>query len=73
MKQSEVIIGQTYYTRIGEELAAVEVVAMIPGNPNSRWSDEKRTTYTVKRVGENVCLPKRRTAAALRKENKTFF
>ena len=64
MKQKDVVIGETYLTRIGEELARVVVVSIHADRPYMR--EKVRTTFTVRREGETVHLPKRRTAAALR-------
>lgn len=70
MKQADVVVGNTYLTYIGQELSEVVVVAKIEGNPDSRWRDEKRTSFRVRRVGEDKPLPKRRSAAALRETGK---
>lgn len=66
MKAKDVVIGATVKTYIGEELAEVVVVCeRAPiGYP---WDKRKRPMeYLVRRVGEERCLPKPRTAAALR-------
>jgi hypothetical protein len=66
MKQAEVEIGGTYYTRIGEELAPVVVVY--------KTTDYKgKTVFAVQRVEDDRILPKHRTAAALRKEKVKFW
>lgn len=66
MKQEDVKVGGIYTTKIGEELARVEVVHV--EMPTS-WSP--RTRYAVRRIFRDgsigPVLPKRRTAAALRK------
>ena len=65
MKQANVRVGMVVTTRIGAERCDVVVVAEVPGDPNAYWKDEKRTSFRVRRVGETVNLPKRRSAAAL--------
>lgn len=64
MKQADVKIGSTYDTVIGAERCRVVVVSEIPGD-NSRWRATK-TRYRVRRENEVACLPKLRSAAALR-------
>lgn len=73
MKTKDVVVGNTYYTYIAGELAAVVVSAMVEGDPDSNWSSNKRTRFRVRREGENSPLPKLRTAAALREKNQTYF
>ncbi len=70
MKQKDVVIGMVVNTRIGEERCNVIVMSVVPGNPDSRWSDEKRTSFRVRRVGADKDLPKRRSAAALEQNTK---
>ena len=65
MKQENVRIGGVYETKIGGEVARVEVVhAEMPTD----WSP--RTRFAVRRIFRDgtigPVLPKRRTAAALR-------
>ena len=64
MKQANVKVGHTYFTYIGTELCPVEVLGKI--TEIGGWNARKKTTFRVRRVGENKPLPKRRTAAALR-------
>lgn len=73
MKTADIKIGAHYLTYIGQELSEVVVVAKIEGNPDSRWRDEKRTSFRVRRVGEDKPLPKKRSAAALRETGKDAY
>lgn len=59
MKQADVKVGETYWTKIGEQLAKVVVVG-------TRVDLKGRTRFTVRRLSEGRYLPKSRTAAALR-------
>jgi hypothetical protein len=61
MKQSEVKMGETYRTYIGQFLCRVVVVGK---HDADRFN--KRTRFVVRRVGETRDLPKARTAASLR-------
>lgn len=60
MKLKDVVIGETYLTRIGERLARVIVV----GTREDTFSG--RTRFLVRRVGEDRVLPKSRAPSALR-------
>jgi hypothetical protein len=60
MKQSDIVIGGEYETRIGESLVRVRVV----GTTETYWG--KRSAFRVRRVDTGRDLPKPRTAAALR-------
>ncbi len=76
MKQSEVVIGETYYTNIGAELAAVKVVALVEGSRDPWNGKVKRDQFRIHRVKAQGANPDRtmlRSAAALRKENVKFF
>lgn len=70
MKTKDVKIGSTYLCYIAQVLCRVVVVSVHGGNPDSRWSDERRTSFYVRREGEDKLLPKRRSAAALREAPK---
>lgn len=71
MKQKDIKVGGTYYTYIGETLAAVVVVREVS---DVHWLNKKRTTrYQVARVGETAWLPKLRSAAALRERDEKFY
>lgn len=61
MKGKDVVIGGTYLTRIGTELARVVVVAAV-----TLYGRRIMTGYVVRREGEEDRLPKPRSAAALR-------
>jgi hypothetical protein len=61
MKQKDVVVGGTYLTYIGQVLARVVVMQVrepIPGY--------KKPRLLIRRENEERCLPKLRTAAALR-------
>lgn len=73
MKQSEIKVGDTLYTNIGADLCPVVVTRIVERDPTSRWSSDRKTTYEVTRVGESKPLPKRRNAAAFRRENQKRF
>jgi hypothetical protein len=73
MKQANVVVGATYECRIGAELARVIVEAEVKDS-QPHWDRYTRirdgykitTKFRVRREGESVCLPKLRSAAALR-------
>ncbi len=66
MKIAEVVIGQTYLTKVGETLVRVMVVDKVHGY-GSPYSDRRtQDKFRVRREGEARVLPKARTAAALR-------
>lgn len=70
MKAADVQIGAVYLTRIGEELARVEVVREAfrdPGTKRASGRAGPRRWY-VRREGSSSCLPKPRNAAALHTE-----
>jgi hypothetical protein len=60
MKQKDVVIGETYSTKVGPVRVRVVVVSKVEayGSHNTR--------FIVRRVSEDKPLPKPRTAAALR-------
>jgi hypothetical protein len=62
MKQSEIIVGNEYMTKIGDCLVKVHIVQ----KREPIGSYDKRTTFLVRRVDNGTLLPKARTAAALR-------
>jgi hypothetical protein len=59
MKTSDIVIGNTYMSRIGSELCKVEVVGIRP-------RVDGRVVFNVRRPGDWRILPKARSAAALR-------
>lgn len=70
MKHADVVVGQTYLTRIGGELARVVVVnAVIEHTYTHRYTamEKCRTScrFRLRREGVATLLPKTRTAAAL--------
>lgn len=73
MKEKDVKVGGKYYAVIGQELAAVIVVQVLPALPTSPFRNERRTRYRIRRENEDRVLPTSRTAAALREENKKRF
>lgn len=72
MRQKDIVIGGTYYTYVGESLVQVRVIRETSRESYGRTKN-KKTVYEVRRVGEQVSLPKLRTAAALRADNNKFF
>jgi hypothetical protein len=61
MKTKNIVLGQTYLTKVCDEKnAKVIVLAMVQD------SFSGRTRFSVKREGESLPLPKSRAASALR-------
>ena len=66
MKQAEVKVGETYWTNIGNALAAVVVL--------SSFEDyEGKLRFRVRRLEDTKPLTNARSAAALRQENRKRF
>jgi len=67
MRLNEVVIGNVYETRIGDDLAAVVVVRMVQEMRYSGRDSNRveKTLFVVRRVGETASLPKHRSAAKL--------
>jgi len=63
MKQKDVVVGGTYLTYIGQVLARVVVMQVREQIPGYDW---KKPRLLIRRENEERCLPKLRTAAALR-------
>lgn len=65
MKQSDVVVGSVYLTRICGALAPVVVVEKI--EPSRQYDRPgTHTRYRIRREGSSSILSKSRTAAALR-------
>lgn len=64
MKQEDVVIGETYSTKIGPNRYRVVVVAKVEPHGSHPWN--RITRFIVRRASEDKPLPKPRTAAALR-------
>jgi hypothetical protein len=64
MKTADIVIGETYYTKVGNELTAVRIA-------------QKMVNYDGKTIFmcDNIATGRelKRSAAALRKENRKFF
>ena len=65
MKLADVVIGETYLTKIGGNLVRVVVVRKAE-KPGFNYSSRRQASFAVRRAGEVRELPKSRTAAALR-------
>ena len=61
MKTSEVKIGETYHTKVGDDL-----VEVYPAHEAMRFGSKGPKRWTCKRADNHKVLPKPRTAAALR-------
>ena len=70
MKTKDVQVGARLYANIGARLCAVIVVEKVDC---CSWKGKRSTKFRVKRPGERLCLPKLRTAAALREKPVKYF
>jgi hypothetical protein len=59
VKAAAVAVGGVYYTKVGEEKVAVQVIGIVVGDLTGR------RTFRVQRLDRGTYLPKLRTAAAL--------
>jgi hypothetical protein len=66
MKAKDVVVGETYLTKIGAALARVVVVRETAGRMNYSTGREGPVRFVVRREGESTPLPKPRAASALR-------
>lgn len=80
MKLAEVKVGEVYYTRIGEELAPVIVIEAV--YDVDHYTKRHTAKFRIARAKKNTvgewmregdALPKHRTAAALRIQNRKMF
>jgi hypothetical protein len=68
MKQSEVQVGETYWTRVGGDLVLVKVLNKRHTFTTTRWGEQRaQTRFVCQNVDNGRVLPKLRSAAALRK------